>query len=86
MFDKLASFFALVIFVPQAIKTIRTKDTHSLSFLTLCIGTAAMILWTVYGLQTGNYALVASNAINLPLQLIVLFSKVRNDLVKGGTL
>ena len=47
-----AGLFTLVGYLPQTIKTIRSKRTKDLSLPTfLIIGTSA-VLWTIYGLGT----------------------------------
>ncbi len=48
-------------FLPQIIKTWRTKDVGSLSlpmYLVLCTG---MVLWLIYGILTQSFALVVAN-------------------------
>jgi MtN3 and saliva related transmembrane protein len=48
----LAAFCTTCSFLPQALLTIRTKDTESLSFGMYSLFTLGVILWLVYGPYT----------------------------------
>jgi MtN3 and saliva related transmembrane protein len=63
--------------LPQAWRTIRTRDTRAISLWTqslLALGTA---LWLTYGLQIGSLPVVVANALTLVLVLLVLSMKLR---------
>ncbi len=60
-------------FLPQIIKTWKTKDVSSLSlpmYLVLCTG---MVLWLIYGVLTHSFALVAANTVSASLTLWIVF-------------
>ncbi len=78
----IAAFCTTSSFLPQAILTIRTKDTESLSFGMYSLFTTGVMLWLVYGLNKNDSALVWANSITLVLALIILSFKVRSMLVK----
>lgn len=78
----IAAFCTTSSFLPQAILTIRTKDTDSLSLGMYSLFTTGVILWLVYGLNKNDSALVWANSITLVLALIILSFKVRSMLVK----
>ena len=64
-------------FLPQAIKTWRTRQTRDISlgmFLTLCLG---IILWLVYGFLRGDLPLVLGNGVTLVLAGTILFFKLK---------
>lgn len=66
-------------FLPQIIKTWKTKDVSSLSlpmYLVLCTG---MVLWLIYGVLTNSFALVAANTVSssLTFLLVVFILKYR---------
>ncbi len=63
--------------LPQAVRTIRTKDTKAISLWTQSLFAIGIGFWLVYGIFAGSMPIVASNAITLPLVLIVLAMKVR---------
>jgi MtN3 and saliva related transmembrane protein len=64
-------------FIPQAVKTIRSRDTHAISFwmyVTFMIGIA---LWFVYGVALGSWPIIFSNALTFLLAATILALKVR---------
>ncbi len=50
---------------PQAIKVIKTRDTHSLSLSMYCIVEVCISLWLVYGILLNDLPLIVGNAISL---------------------
>lgn len=68
-------------FLPQAIKTLREGDTHSLSLGMYVIFTAGVALWALYGYSKGDWAIVAANLVTGALSAAILVAKVRNDVV-----
>jgi MtN3 and saliva related transmembrane protein len=74
----LAALFTTLAFVPQVVKTLRTRQTRdiSLSMWSLfCIGVA---LWLVYGLLLGAWPVILANAATLLLAGIILAVKLAN--------
>lgn len=64
-------------FVPQVIRTWRTKSVGDISlrmYLLLCLG---IVLWLVYGYQIGSFSVLAANSITLVLTVSVLVMKLR---------
>ena len=64
-------------FVPQVLKTWRTRQTRDISlgmWLALCAG---ILLWLVYGALLGDLPLVAANTVTLVLAGSVLLMKLR---------
>ncbi|HSW37693.1 MAG TPA: SemiSWEET family transporter [Candidatus Saccharimonadales bacterium] len=59
----LAALFALIAYLPQTIKTIRTKHTKDLSLPTFLIICGAAILWTIYGFGIGKPAIWLTNIV-----------------------
>lgn len=77
MLGLLAGFCTTFAFLPQVVKTWRTRSTRDLSlgmFLVLVVGLA---LWLVYGLLIGDVPLVAANAVTLLFALVILWFKLR---------
>jgi len=67
-------------FLPQVLKTWKTKDVSGLSlpmYLVLCTG---MVLWLIYGIFTESLALIAANVVSslLTLSIIVFILKHKN--------
>lgn len=72
-----AAFFSTVSFVPQVIKTLKTKDTSGISLLMYSVFTAGVALWLVFGLLTINMPVIIANVIVLILASMVLVMKIR---------
>jgi MtN3 and saliva related transmembrane protein len=64
-------------FLPQAIKTIRTKDTQSISLSMYALFTFGTLLWLLYGVFTNNLPIYLANGITLLFALIILVYKIR---------
>lgn len=74
----LAAFCTTCSFLPQAILTIRTKDTQSLSLGMYSLFTIGIILWLIYGFYKKDYALIFGNAITLILAATILAFKIKS--------
>lgn len=62
---------------PQALKVMRTMDTHSISLSMYCIVEAAIILWLVYGIMLGDAPLIIANALSLiPITYIFIIKSI----------
>jgi MtN3 and saliva related transmembrane protein len=76
LIGNIAAILCTFSFLPQAIKTIRTRDTKSLSlptYITFFIGIA---LWTYYGYLSRIAAILIGNSITLVFAGIILFFKL----------
>ncbi len=69
-------------FLPQAILTLRTRDTEALSLGMYSLFTTGVLLWLIYGLYLANPAIIAANAVTFVLAAIILGFKVYNTLRK----
>jgi len=73
----IAAFLTTISFLPQVIKTIKTKDTSSISLLMYSLFTGGVFLWMVYGILLENIVITSANLITLILAGIVLVMKVK---------
>lgn len=73
----LAAFGTTVSFLPQAIKTIRTKDTSGISLTMYSFFTAGTLLWLTYGILLGAIPVAVANAITFLLATIILVYKIK---------
>jgi MtN3 and saliva related transmembrane protein len=73
----LAAFGTTVSFLPQAIKTIQTKDTSGISLYMYALFTAGTLLWLIYGLMSHSLPVTIANAITLIFACIILGYKLR---------
>lgn len=63
--------------LPQAWRTIRTRDTRAISLWTQSLFAAGTALWLTYGLQIGSWPVVFANALTLLLALLIVMMKLR---------
>ena len=59
-------------FLPQAIKTIRTKHTKDLSLPMYTVLTTGLLLWLIYGIFLKDIPIILANSISLVLTTIIL--------------
>lgn len=76
-FGFLAAILTTISFVPQAVKTIRTRNTSGISLAMYVIFTVGVGLWLVYGLLLGSWPMILANTVTLLLALTILVSKLR---------
>lgn len=72
-----AGILTTIAFLPQLVKTWRTRSTHDISlgmFATLCLG---MCLWLAYGLLMGARPIIFANGITLVLASPILYFKLK---------
>lgn len=72
----LAGSLTSIAFIPQAYKTIKTRDTSSISTFTFSILIIGVLLWIVYGVSQKDYAVIISNTISFFPNLIILLIKI----------
>jgi MtN3 and saliva related transmembrane protein len=76
----LAAFLTTGSFLPQVIKTIKTRDTSGISLLMYSMFVCGVFLWLVYTIYLQNLTMIIANGITLFLSAIVLVIKVKNTL------
>lgn len=72
----LAAFLTTAAYVPQAYKTIRTRDTAALALPTYVMLFAGTCCWAAYGLHIGDLPVIVSNVITALLAGIILVLKL----------
>lgn len=75
----LAATLTTLSFLPQAVKTIKTRDTESLSLGMYAMFTSGVLMWLIYGLHINNHAIIIANAITFVLAAIILGFKLYNS-------
>lgn len=73
----LAGVLTTVSFVPQVLKTWRTRSTADISLGMFSAFTAGVGLWLVYGILIGEIPIIVANAITLGLAGTILAFKLR---------
>jgi MtN3 and saliva related transmembrane protein len=76
MVGNIAAILCTFSFLPQAIKTIRTRDTKSLSLPTYLVFFTGIALWTYYGYLSKIPAILIGNSITLVFAGTILFFKL----------
>lgn len=74
----LAAIVSTINQLPQAFKTIRSKDTHSLSLWMYIMVWVATSLWLLYGILLKDFPLILSNSISIMPITYILATKIRN--------
>jgi MtN3 and saliva related transmembrane protein len=80
----IASSLATFAFLPQVVKTWRTRSAHDFSLATLLMLEAGTALWIVYGLWRNAPAIWLGNGVTLTLAGFILWVKMRNSLFRGA--
>ena len=78
----IAAMLTTCSFVPQAIMTLKTRDTESLSLGMYATFTLGVFLWLIYGIYLADKAIIHANAITLVLASSILSIKVYNTITK----
>ncbi len=63
-------------FLPQVLKTWRTRSSRDLSLVMLGAQSAGVSLWIVYGVAIRSIPVIASNAVTLAMCLVLLAFKL----------
>jgi MtN3 and saliva related transmembrane protein len=74
----IAATLTTTAFLPQAIRTIRSRQTRDISLWTQALLFIGNNMWLIYGLFLGSYPLVIANMIGFFLVGIVLVLKIRH--------
>ncbi|MEE9355473.1 MAG: SemiSWEET transporter [Methylococcaceae bacterium] len=69
-------------FLPQAILTLKTKETESLSLCMYSLFTLGVFLWLIYGLHKADGAIIYANLVTFVLSSSILFIKAVNTFRK----
>ncbi len=73
----LAGFCTTIAFLPQVIKTWRSRSAKDLSlgmFSLFCLG---VLLWLIYGIRVSDTPVIVANLLTLLLASSLLFFKLR---------
>lgn len=74
----LAGIGSAIVFLPQAIKTISTRDTKGLSLSSYLIYCITMLLWASYGVYLGSLQMMIFNGISFVVTLPILWIIIQN--------
>ncbi len=74
-----ASLCMILGYLPQAIVTIRTRDTEGIALPTFCMLGLGSIFFVVQGIALHNWPLVITNVITTVCSVVIFAIKLRND-------
>ena len=72
-----AAFLAALIFLPQMLQTIRSKNTKALSLPTFILVSLSNSMWLSYGLLTMDSAIILSQIFLFPMGITILVYKIK---------
>ncbi|APJ05158.1 hypothetical protein AXG55_10275 [Silvanigrella aquatica] len=78
----LAAFLTTFSFLPQAIKTIRTKCTEGISAVMYSLFTIGIFFWLVYGILVEDIIIISANFVTFIFAFIILFISIYNLIKK----
>ncbi len=76
IFGYFAAILTTVAFLPQLIKTIKTKSADDVSLTTLIMFSVGVLSWIIYGYKISSTPILIANLITLILNLSILISKI----------
>jgi MtN3 and saliva related transmembrane protein len=80
-----AGALTTIAYLPQLIKTWKSKSAEDLSWsmlITLCVG---IILWLIYGTYVHDLPVILANVVTLMLSSVILVLKLRYSRLKKTT-
>ena len=77
VFGSLAGTLTTVAFLPQAIKTWKTRSAGDISLGMFTLFAAGVFLWIVYGIGIGSVPVIIANTITFVLAVTFLVFKIK---------
>jgi len=75
-FGYFAAILTTAAFLPQLIKTLKTKKADDVSLITLVMFISGLFSWIIYGYRISSTPILVANLITLVLNLLILISKI----------
>ena len=75
-FGYFAAILTTVAFLPQLIKTLKTKKAEDVSLITLIMFITGVASWIIYGYKISSSPILIANIITFVLNLFILISKI----------
>ena len=76
IFGYFAAILTTAAFLPQLIKTLKTKKADDVSLTTLIMFIIGVLSWIIYGYAISSKPILIANSITLILNLMILISKI----------
>ena len=75
-FGYFAAILTTAAFLPQLIKTLKTKKAEDVSLVTLIMFICGLVSWIIYGHAISSLPILIANIITLILNSLILISKI----------
>ena len=75
-FGYFAAILTTLAFLPQLIKTLRTKKAEDVSLITLIMFLSGVLSWIIYGYKISSTPILIANIITFILNLLILIFKI----------
>ena len=75
-FGYFAAILTTSAFLPQLIKTLKTKKADDVSLVTLIMFISGLGSWIIYGYAISSFPILLANIITFILNLLILISKI----------
>ena len=75
-FGYFAAILTTLAFLPQLIKTLRTKKAEDVSLITLIMFLTGVLSWIIYGYKISSTPILIANIITFILNLLILIFKI----------
>ena len=75
-FGYFAAILTTAAFLPQLIKTLKTKKADDVSLVTLIMFISGLVSWIIYGYAISSFPILLANIITFILNLLILISKI----------
>ena len=76
IFGYCAAILTTAAFLPQLIKTIKTKKADDVSLTTLIMFIIGVLSWIIYGFKISSTPILIANLITFVLNFMILISKI----------
>ena len=75
-FGYFAAILTTLAFLPQLIKTLKTKKAEDVSLITLIMFLTGVLSWIIYGYKISSTPILIANIITFVLNLLILIFKI----------
>ncbi len=75
-FGYFAAILTTTAFLPQLVKTLKTKKAEDVSLITLIMFISGVGSWIIYGYAISSYPILIANIITFILNFFILISKI----------
>lgn len=73
----IAAFFTTAAFVPQVVKTWKTKEVENLSLTMYLVMLTGVVLWLIYGININSLSIILANIVTITLVCVIIILKLR---------